>query len=527
MIQLQGSVFPHAFRVSVPCGLLSAFLKYMDQRGEFSSFGGMQVISSTGAFSGFTFLVGFLIVFRTSQAYARFWSAVFDTHQMCAQWFDAASSTVAFCRPSRTNSNEVTAFLHTLIRLFSMLTAVALQDLSDDDSVRFLGYESLDPGGLDRQTIATLHESGCRVELVYQWIIQLIVDNIATGVVAVPPPIATRAFQQLASGMVSFHDAMKVAWIPFPFPYAQTTVALLLIHWIVTPVIMVAWTSSPPIAAIFSAIPVFTLWSMNSIATEIEQPFSGQANDIDPSELQARMNTRLLMLLDPSTVAVPSISHTRNDPETLLKKLLSERATVHELALEIRGASAFLNLKSKSQGGDSAPQSSKSWGFMTVSHLDKRDSQKGPQVNVGSSRGLASFKAVAAGVSKEPKSSSSSSPVSAEGENLVRPLGIVPDAHTVDIDSRISSPDTHAEVQSPCRGVPDTPAAQDVPRLRNSWGQEAVLLPERLPEAATSQWAPGPTEWTTLSNGVGAIRSESPKLHKGQPESEGGTTASS
>ena len=39
-----------------------------------------------------------MIVFRTSQAYSRFWSALGDTHQMMAAWMEAASSLLAFSR---------------------------------------------------------------------------------------------------------------------------------------------------------------------------------------------------------------------------------------------------------------------------------------------------------------------------------------------------------------------------------------------------------------------------------------------
>jgi predicted membrane chloride channel (bestrophin family) len=335
-------------------------------------------------------LVGFLIVFRTSQAYARFWDAVFDTHQMLAQWFDAASSVVAFCRPSRADPKEVTVYLHVTIRLFSLLSSMALADLSDEEDIHTQGYDALDIQGMDKQTIIALDDSCCKVELVYQWIAQSIVDGVSTGVIAVPPPITTRAFQQLANGMVSFHDAMKVTVIPFPFPYAQTSVALLIIHWLLCPVVMVAWTSSPTITAIFTFIPVFTLWSMNLIAAEIEQPFSGQANDIDPCELQLRMNTRLLLLLDPLTKASPSLSPTRlSDPETLLQHLQCERGNAHTLALEARSVQKWHHKihprhDEAASGDDLSRRPSANWSFLKVDQTDKHD-DVAPHIVLGNS----------------------------------------------------------------------------------------------------------------------------------------------
>lgn len=381
MVQIKGSVFPHAARVAIPCGLLSALLKWLEQKGVFRDIGGLEAIHSTGAFSGFTFLVGFLIVFRTSQAYARFWSAVFDTHQMCAQWFDAASSAIAFSRNSTASCEALTSFEHTMIRLFSMLTASALQDLCDDDVVRFEGFETLDPAGIDRYSIITLDDSQCKVELVYQWIVQLLTDSCQSGVICVAPPIATRAFQQLADGMVRFHDAMKIAWIPFPFPYAQATVALLLMHWLVTPVVMVAWTSSPMTAGVFTFMPVFTLWGMNCIATEIEGPFSGQANDIDLVELQKRMNTHLLLLLDPHTTVTPTLSSSRDpaDARAMSNYLVSERGKVHTMALEAKGAERWMSSiagrpeeKATQPQSSNSPQRRQSWDFV---HVDGKEKQ--------------------------------------------------------------------------------------------------------------------------------------------------------
>lgn len=39
-----------------------------------------------------------LVVFRTGQAYNRFWDGSTLTHQMRGDWFDAASSIISFTR---------------------------------------------------------------------------------------------------------------------------------------------------------------------------------------------------------------------------------------------------------------------------------------------------------------------------------------------------------------------------------------------------------------------------------------------
>ncbi|CAK0830093.1 unnamed protein product [Prorocentrum cordatum] len=98
----------------------------------------------------------------------------------------------------------------------------------------------------------------------------------SAGVLTIPAPILSRAFQEIANGMCQFHEAIKIATIPFPFPYAQTCDCLLIMHWLVTPLVVSQWVSAPSWGALFSFIQVFIYWCLNLIAVEIEQPFGCQ-----------------------------------------------------------------------------------------------------------------------------------------------------------------------------------------------------------------------------------------------------------
>merc|ERR1719487_2093080 len=93
------------------------------------------IVKETQAWTGFSFLVGFLIVFRTSQAYNRFWDGCTATHQMRAEWWDACASLIAFCRHAevseRSKKELQLRFKHMLVRLFSMLHAACLAELEE------------------------------------------------------------------------------------------------------------------------------------------------------------------------------------------------------------------------------------------------------------------------------------------------------------------------------------------------------------------------------------------------------------
>lgn len=77
-------------------------------------------------YNAFSTLLGILVVFRTGQAYNRFWDGSTLTHQMRGDWFDAASSIISFTRTSKADSTKLWDFRQIVVRLFSMLHALSL-----------------------------------------------------------------------------------------------------------------------------------------------------------------------------------------------------------------------------------------------------------------------------------------------------------------------------------------------------------------------------------------------------------------
>jgi len=296
-------------------GVASAVLQHMYPNGSLAFFDGDEggILNETQAWSGFSFLVGFLIVFRTSQAYNRFWEGCTASHQMRAEWFDACSSIVSFTKYSKADARTVRRFKELLIRLTSMLHAAALAELERGEKqcandLWAHKYDLIDPESIDSESLETIKGAQDRVELIFEWIQQLIVESIDTGVLSIPPPLLSRSFQELATGMVQFHNAMKIAYIPLPFPYAQTCDCLLIVHMMVVPVITSQWVTNWIWAFIFTLIQVLVLWSLNLVALEIENPFGQDANDMDGGRMQEEINRHLLLLLDPATERTPRLS---------------------------------------------------------------------------------------------------------------------------------------------------------------------------------------------------------------------------
>mmetsp|Transcript_110835 Transcript_110835/g.313629 ORF Transcript_110835/g.313629 Transcript_110835/m.313629 type:complete len:526 (+) Transcript_110835:8-1585(+) len=344
--QWRGSVFGTGFIIAFPCALVTGILRVLIDYGHLPMLGGNRgaphtILTDNSVWSGFSFLVGFLIVFRTSQAYSRFWDGASAITKMRSEWFAACSSAIAFSRGSKKSESAVSVFQATLVRLFSLLHMLALAEIEDSqkgsqpdmDMVEAFKYELLDAKSLDPRSLEGIMQSQSKVELVYQWIQQLLVESTDSGIIAAPPPIVSRVFQELCNGLLQFHDALKISTIPFPFPYAQTCDCLLMIHWVVTPLVIAQWVSHPFWALVFSFIQVFILWCLNSIAVEIENPFGNDPNDIDARSVQQDMNRLLVQLVDAVQLQTPHLV-THGDSEAPAH--VKTRSTFLESCAEIR-----------------------------------------------------------------------------------------------------------------------------------------------------------------------------------------------
>mmetsp|Transcript_1200 Transcript_1200/g.2619 ORF Transcript_1200/g.2619 Transcript_1200/m.2619 type:complete len:523 (-) Transcript_1200:65-1633(-) len=315
LFQMRGSVFPWSMAIAFPPAVITFAAKYLVSKNE--DLGEhFEYLEDASAWSSFSILVGFLIIFRTSQSYARFWDGATSTHGMRAEWLNACSAMIAFCKYSKAGQVVVVEFKHMIIRLFSMLHALALAEIEDSSSndvedVRAFRLQLIDADGMDQASLKAIKESDSKVELVIQWIQQYIIENIETGIVNIPAPILTRAFQEIAQGNVQFNEAVKISCIPFPFPYAQACDCLLILYAILLPLYMVQYVKQAAAACFLCFIQIFTLWTLNFIAVEIENPFGEDSNDLEPEAMQMEMNHHLLSLLHPAAQRTPRLAHHR------------------------------------------------------------------------------------------------------------------------------------------------------------------------------------------------------------------------
>jgi predicted membrane chloride channel (bestrophin family) len=292
---LRGSVFPRALAIALPNAVIAFLLGIVgfgtvvtpDDAWRDSA---KQAIS---LWAGFTSVLFFALFFRSNVAYARWWEGGTLLQQVRGEWFNAYSSLIAFSSTDKRLAQDVERYHHMLARIMSLLFCTALQQVSPDPNTPF---EILNTEGLDENSMKFLEDSDDKVEVILQWVQRSTVMNMSRGVLIAPPPVMSRAFQELSRGIVKLQDAKKIADFPFPYPYAQTSVLMLGVHWCISPV-LAAFLLTPFAAAATSFSVVFFLWCISFISLQLESPFGDDENDLPLHQMQSEWNKSIGTLL--------------------------------------------------------------------------------------------------------------------------------------------------------------------------------------------------------------------------------------
>lgn len=288
-----------AMVISLPSGVMGAAIKYLHLDAPGGILHG--VINDNAVYSGLTMLIVFLLQFRVSAAYSKFLQGTELVYNIFGDLLDSASSLIAFCKGAKASTQAVDDFLHLLVRLFSLLNALVFAELQHDPTVDELPlayeYDIIDIQGINEKSLNSLADAEVKVEMVLQWIQQSIVTAHQEDVFGVPPPVLSRAFQDLGSAMVNFHKALKVMEVPFPFPYKVALQLLLITQFCITPIVTAQWTDNAIWTGGFCVIATFAPWFFIGLAMELDHPYGRAVNSLDLGSLQQHLNQRLLTCL--------------------------------------------------------------------------------------------------------------------------------------------------------------------------------------------------------------------------------------
>mmetsp|Transcript_68468 Transcript_68468/g.198585 ORF Transcript_68468/g.198585 Transcript_68468/m.198585 type:complete len:521 (+) Transcript_68468:91-1653(+) len=313
LFQLRGSVFPKALVWAIPGAGLAAGLSFLKDASGYE----MEVSSSSAltAVASFVSILGFMLVFRSNQAWSRYWEAADLLQQARGEWISAASSVFALCSVEPKLAARVLVFQNQIVRLTSLLYATSLRVFSDIDDI-----ETLDLSGLNQEALGALDAekmTEVKIELIMQWIQRSIMEQIREGVVSAPAPIATRVFNELSAGVVKVSSLRKIKEVPFPFHYAQMLGAMLLVYTFGAPAMSAYLLQTWWGAAATSFLNIFILWCVNYLSVDIEQPFGDRANDLPLHEEMAHMNRTLEMLMKGYAKRVPAYEGPAAAPKVL------------------------------------------------------------------------------------------------------------------------------------------------------------------------------------------------------------------
>ncbi|KAG8469210.1 hypothetical protein KFE25_007728 [Diacronema lutheri] len=222
--------------------------------------------------------------------------------------------------------------------------ATTLFYLHDPDALRqlALAHRFGVIGGISRdeqRSLAGSH-SRDRVFTVRMWIMRICLRRAASGGLAHPPPVVTRAYQLLSEGAHGYQQACKVSETPFPFPYVQLVTLLLHVFSVIAPLTASALVetrlsltgdaideaalgSVPPgsgyvLVWALSFFVVLGYTALNQVARELEEPFGYGPNHLPLVEIGQEFNAALLhLLLADAGAKVPDDPFLGPNPELL------------------------------------------------------------------------------------------------------------------------------------------------------------------------------------------------------------------
>mmetsp|Transcript_55653 Transcript_55653/g.129579 ORF Transcript_55653/g.129579 Transcript_55653/m.129579 type:complete len:362 (-) Transcript_55653:162-1247(-) len=300
-IRVSNHVVTRAVAIGCTAAAAGASVKFLETH---SLYGVDKVIAGyalqSSIFSSFQGVVGVMLIFRTSQAYARYMEATHLLRQTHVSLFSCLSCMAAFLQSSKADEKAIKEFHGQMVTLFSLLSATAY-DCLERRNTEVVGerreeLEVLGAGNLSERAVAALNATPYSVPLVFHWINHSVMHASKTVLKEVPAPVLTTLLRQLEAFMTAYEDCVKISQVHFPAPYTQTTFWLLLVHFVLTPLNLCVSVERPLLVFICTFACVFAFWAMFLLSQQMEDPFGDDEYDLDVPAMQRWANSLLLLL---------------------------------------------------------------------------------------------------------------------------------------------------------------------------------------------------------------------------------------
>jgi len=155
-------------------------------------------------------------------------------------------------------------------------------------------------GGVSDAEIAFLQKARgphAKVQLALGWLSEFIIREHLQGSLGdVHAAIISRLVQFTSDGMLFYHQARQVMYIPFPFPHAQLSAFFTVVMVVAIPFLMDQYTNVLWIGSLITFLTVTCLVGLHEVARELENPFRNVPNEIPLCTLQAMYNETLVTM---------------------------------------------------------------------------------------------------------------------------------------------------------------------------------------------------------------------------------------
>jgi hypothetical protein len=165
----------------------------------------------------------------------------------------------------------------------------------------------IDPDALDSRTLAFLGATRSKVAAMHHMVEVSVSQAAAKGLIVCNPPSLAHIYCLLRSGGAAFNDAQRTSVVQYPFPYAQATTMMTMLHVIVTPYFIACTARGHVQAFFFTFVLVFALIALYQVAIQLEEPFGDDDNDLDMLWYQEEFNRSLHIFLEYFEVQGPSL----------------------------------------------------------------------------------------------------------------------------------------------------------------------------------------------------------------------------
>jgi len=299
ILSRKGSVLhkclPQALIATIVCALCKAFWTVDPD-----------VLGNKYAHQVLAYVLAYLLVFRSTFSYNRFWEARGWLTYMLSKMGDLMYQTKFF---SVQDAGSHAPFAKRLQHLYLLWVATMLQECirqTDSTGCSYAGSIDLFSGDeiLQGDEFAEerriLSSAPNRPLVVMSWISETWVKRqhdrpslsqpegppVRKGSgIRVAPPVLARTYQQMSEIMLAYNSLMKIACCPVPFPYCQMSVIVLTLFGLLWPVVAAAMINWSFWSCVMSFLVTLGFYAVDAIATELSDPFGDDANDLPLTEL--------------------------------------------------------------------------------------------------------------------------------------------------------------------------------------------------------------------------------------------------